>query len=144
METGEIVRANLEELVSPSARDIALSESIGGNAGMACYALNLEVDGEGRIDYIGNAPERTNAAVRVFVPVFAARGTKMHEIAVEVSGEIEEEARSVLSKSLWIWNLYREQAERDLLLRFLHREIGWNTLVEFLSAKYPELARELG
>ena len=142
-EPSEIVRRDLAFLVSPGAREVALSESLGGNAGPGCYALNLEIDREGMILRAGNDPDRANAALRVFVPRLLARQTSLHEVAVEVTGEMAEEARRRLAASAWLWNLYRENEEKALLDRFLTGGIDYGTLVELLRAKYPKLVREL-
>jgi len=139
----EIVRGNLACLVSPRTRQVALSESLGGNAGPGCYALNLQIDAEGRILGAGNDPDKSNAVLRIYVPILRARQTKLHEVAVEITGEMPDEARRRLGASAWLWNLYRENEEQGLLDRFLSGAIDYRTLVELLGTKYPRLSREL-
>lgn len=143
MSSETVIRENLRLLLSPQTRDIALSESVGGNAGAACYALNLEVDREGRILYVGNSPERVNATLRVYVPAFVARVTKLTEMAVDLSGSISESARAPVLRAAWLWNLRREKRERPIIDRFLAGSLSWSQYVEFVRAKYPELAKEL-
>ena len=143
MKPSEVIRKNLKTLISPNTREIALGESIGGNAGMASYALNMELSPEGEILYVGNEPSRTNATVRIFIPAFATRKTKLHEIGVEIWGKVGPEEKSPLTKSVWIWNLYREKTEHDLLDRFINGDLKWEFLLEFLRTKYPRLVREL-
>lgn len=139
----EIVRRNLAFLVSPGAREVALSESLGGNAGPGCYALNLQVDPEGRILGVGNDPDKTNAALRVYVPYLQARRTRLHEVVVEVAGEMSEEVRRRLTAGAWLWNLYRENEEKSVLDRFISGDIDYGILVELIRTKYPKLPREL-
>lgn len=139
----DIVRENLAVLISPETRRVAMAESIGGNAGAACYALNLSVEPSGRIAAVGNAPERVNATLKVFVPRLAAAQTRLKEVAIELSGDLPEEARPGVLRSAWLWNLYREKKERPLLDRYLAGKIAYDVLVELLRSKYPKLAREL-
>jgi hypothetical protein len=143
MTEGEIIRDNLKTLVSPSTREVALAESVGGNAGMASYALNMEVSPEGRILYVGNAPERTNATVRIFVPAFSTRITRLHEIGVEVWGNLATKSEKTVTRAVWLWNLHREENDREILERFMEETLDWGSLLEILRAKYPGLVREL-
>jgi hypothetical protein len=139
----ETVRKNLALLTSPAAREAAMSESLGGNAGAGCYALNLQIDRNGQILSTGNDPERTNAALRVYVPCPPVRKAHLHEMAVEITGEMSEEARRRLTASVCLWNLYREHEEKSLLDRFISGSIDLTTVVELLHTKYPKLARTL-
>ena len=139
----ETVRKDLAFLVSPRARDVALSESLGGNAGPCCYALNLQIDGEGLILGAGNNPQKANAALRVYVPYLQARRTRLHEVVVEVAGEMAEEARRRLTAAAWLWNLYRDSEEKAVLDRFIAGEMDYGILVELLRTKYPKLPRAL-
>jgi hypothetical protein len=141
--SSDAVRSNLLLLISPETRDIALSESVGGNAGPSCYALNLRVDDAGRITYVGNSPDEVNATLRVYVPFFSSRNSKLDEMAIEVTGEIPERARGEVARSAWLWNLYARAQERALLDRFLEGHIAFDTLVELLRSKFPRLAEEL-
>ena len=134
---------NLKRLTSPEARDVALSESVGGNAGPSCYALNLGVEPSGKITYIGNSPDDVNATLRVYVPYFASRQTKLNEMAIEISGDLSMEARNWVTRSAWLWNLYRENREKNLLDAFLGGKLNYATLVELLRSKFPKLAEEL-
>lgn len=143
METEKIIRHNVRVLASPEARDIALSESVGGNAGSACYALNLEVDTDGKIVYVGNHADRVNATLRVYVPSFSARDTKLTEMAIELGGTISEDAKRAVTVAGWIWNLRRIRSERPLVQQFIDGILSWSTLLELLRAKYPELVKEL-
>lgn len=143
MQLSEIIQRNLKTLISPETREVALGESIGGNAGMASYALNMEISPEGEILYVGNEPSRTNATVRIFIPAFATRKTQLHEMGVEIWGDSKREEKSPLSKSIWIWNLYREKTEHELLDLFMTGDLSWEALLEFLRTKYPRLVREL-
>ena len=140
----DIVRENLKRLTSPEAREVALSESVGGNAGPSCYALNLWVEGSGEILHIGNVPDQVNATLRVYVPFFSARSSKLNELAIEVWGDIPEAARRQVSRSAWLWNLHRENQERALLEEFSKGKITFESLVELLRSKFPRLAEELG
>ena len=139
----DVIRNNLRQLTSEEARDVALSESVGGNAGPSCYALNLCVEGDGRITYIGNSPDRVNATLRVYVPYFASRNSRLSEMAIEISGEMQENARRAVTRSAWLWNLYRENQEKPLLDRFLEGNLTYEILVELLRSKFPKLADEL-
>lgn len=139
----ETVRKNLALLTSRSTREVAMSESLGGNAGAGCYALNLQIDRNGQILSAGNDPQRANAALRVYVPYPPARTAPLHEMVVEIAGEMSEEARRRLTASACLWNLYRDCEEKSLLDRFLSGSIDLKTVVEFLRAKYPQLARTL-
>lgn len=139
----EIVLRNLRILDSPEVRDIALSESVGGNAGTACYALNLEIADDGSIASVGNRPERVNATLRVYVPAFRTRTPKMKEMVIELSGEVDSQAKRPVSKAAWLWNLGRVPSERDLIRRFMDGKLKWAALLEFLRSKYPELVKEL-
>lgn len=143
MDAESVIRHNIQVLASPQARDIALSESVGGNAGSACYALNLEVDPDGRIVYVGNHADRVNATMRVFVPSFSLRETKLTEMAIELGGTISETAKRAVTVAGWIWNLRRIRADRPLVQQFMDGAISWGTLLELLRAKYPELVKEL-
>ncbi len=143
MESNEIIRHNLNTLIAPSTREVALGESIGGNTGMASYALNMEIAPDGRILYVGNAPERTNATVRIYVPAFASRKTHLHEMGVELWGTMAAEGEKTLTKAIWLWNLYREKADHDLLERFMEGGLKWSSLLEVLRTKYPRLVQEL-
>ncbi len=139
----EIIRDNLKAMSSPSTREVALAESVGGNAGMACYALNMEISPEGRILYVGNAPERTNAMVRIFVPAFSTKITRLHEMGVEIRSDLEGESEKLLTRAVWLWNLHREENEREILERFMGGTLDWGSLLEILRAKYPGLVQEL-
>ncbi|GEM_PF-6791561 len=143
MQPEALVRHNLQQLLSPEARDVALSESVGGNAGSACYALNLAVDPEGKITYIGNSPDRVNATLRVYVPAFVSRGTKLSEMAIDLSGSIAERSKGAVLRAAWLWNLRRDARERPIVDRFVQGSLSWEPLVEFLRAQYPQLAKEL-
>ncbi len=143
MEEEEIVLRNLRILTSPEVRDIALSESVGGNAGTACYALNLEITEEGSIASVGNRPDRVNATLRVYVPAFRTRTPKMKEMALELSGDLTAEAKRPVCKAAWLWNIGRVPSERAIIQRFLDGKLGWAELLEFLRSKYPELVKEL-
>lgn len=103
----------------------------------------MEISPEGRILYVGNEPERTNATVRIFVPAFANRKTHLHEMGVEIWGKPGSGGKSPLTKAVWLWNLYREKTDHELLDRFMEGKLEWGALLEFLRAKYPSLVREL-
>jgi hypothetical protein len=135
----DTVRKNLALLTSRATREAAMSESLGGNAGAGCYALNLQIDWNGQILSTGNDPERANATLRVYVPYPPVKKAHLHEMAVEVTGEMTEEARRRLTASACLWNLYRECEEKSLLDRFIAGSIDLKTVVELLRAKYPKL-----
>lgn len=138
-----ILRRNLTTLSSPKVREVACSESVGGNAGPGCYAVNLEVDEEGTILSVGNDPVRTNAAVRIFTSAFF-RGVRHHrELAMEVTSAPGERARRRLTLSVWLWNLRLNETETDLLVRFERGDLDWAGLMELLRTRYPELIRVL-
>jgi hypothetical protein len=139
----EVVRENLRMLSSKEAREVAMCESVGGNAGPGCYVLNLEVDGAGRIRYVGNDPDRTNAAIRVFTPAFFIGVKQLDEMVLDVFTGGDGAVKLRLAASAWLWNLHRIGKERDLVDRFLEGKLGWAELLELLRSKYPQLEVEL-
>ena len=143
MDDVEVVRENLKMLASPAVREQAMSESVGGNAGPGCYAVNLGVDDEGRIFYAGNDPKKTNMTLRVFASSFLRGSGRIGEVIVDVYTKMNGPVRRRVSRSAWLWNLYREGKEQAILELFLRAELEWDALVELLRAKYPELAPEL-
>ena len=143
VEDAEVVRENLKMLASPAVREQAMSESVGGNAGPGCYAVNLGVDDEGRIFYAGNDPKETNLTIRVFASAFLRGSGRIGEVIVDVYTKMNGVIRRRVSRSAWLWNLYREGKEKAILERFIRGDLEWNALVELLRAEYPELIPEL-
>ncbi len=141
---GEIIRENLRKLTSREVREMAMSESVGGNAGPGCYVLNLEVDEEGRILYAGNDPERTNIAIRVFTSAFFPGSERLGEMVLDVHEGPGESARRRVGLSSLVWNIHRKKKETEILDRFLDKDLEWTELVELLRGKYPKLPRDLG
>lgn len=143
MEDTAIIRGNLKKLSSREVRDHALSESVGGNAGPGCYVVNLGIDEEGRIVYAGNDPNRTNASIRVFTPVFFRGVRNISEMVLDVASGGAREIHRRVAASAWLWNLYREGKEKEILDRFLDGGLEWEGLMELLRSKYPLLGPEL-
>lgn len=139
----DILRLNLIRLTSREFFETMLGESVGGNAGEACLAVNFEVRPNGRIRYIGNDPSRTNATVRIYMPNFHAGETRLKETIIDVLGDIPPLSRSRLLKSIWLWNLRRVKSEREFVERFKNGELSFEGLVELVRTKYPWLAEAL-
>lgn len=139
----DILRLNLIRLTSQDFFETMLGESVGGNAGEACLAVNFEVRPNGRIRYIGNDPTRTNATVRIYMPNFQPGQTKLKETIIDVFGDIPEVSRSRLLKSIWLWNLRRVKTEREFVERFKDGDLTFEGLVEMVRTKYPWLAEAL-
>lgn len=139
----ETIRSNLKMMTSPEFSNVALSESVGGNAGPSCYAVNMGLTDEGIISYVGNDPYSTNATLRIFLPPFQRRPTRLNELIVDITGEVTVPARSCLTKSTWLWNLWREKSERPIMIQFMDGKLRWHGLMELLRTKYPWLVDEL-
>jgi hypothetical protein len=143
VEAEEIVRGNLRRLSSKETREVAMSESVGGNAGRGCCVLKLGVGGSGCIVYAGNDPVRTNASIRVFSPAFFLGVKKLSETVLDVYTGADGRVKSRLAASAWLWNLHRARREQDLIERFIGGGLDWPALVELLRSKYPQLEAEL-
>lgn len=143
MDETAVIRKNLKTLSSPEVREVAMTESVGGNAGPGCYVLNLEVDPDGRILYAGNDPKRTNVSIRVFASAFFRSAQRVGELILDVHTSLPEEVKRRVACSAWLWNLHRKGSEKEFLERFLEGKLDWPGLVEFLRTKYPNLAPDL-
>ena len=143
MDSTSIIRENLRTLASPEVREVAMSESVGGNAGPGCYVVNLGVDDEGRITYAGNDPRRTNAAIRYFASAFFRGTGRIGELILDIYSGAGETVKNRIACSAWLWNLYRQGSEKPILKKYLDGELDWPGLVELLRSKFPNLAPEL-
>lgn len=139
-QTEEILRANLARLISPDFWGVAMTESIGGNAGRGCLAVNLVVDVDGRVLKMGNDSSQINATLRMYLPFPPKPGMKLREIIIDVVGTLIEGAKERLQKSAWLWNLYQLGPDKALLKDFADGRMSEDELDEMLGSKYPGLA----
>lgn len=134
----DLLRHNLEKLTSSEFWGVAMSESVGGNAQRGCLAVNLEVDAEGRIQYMGNDPDRTNVTIRMYLSWPRKSPEKLKEVIIEVHGVSDPVRKDLLQLSVWLWNVHQLDKERPLLDRFLSGRLAWAATREILASKYPQ------
>lgn len=135
----DVIRHNLRALTSRAFWDVAVCESLGGNAGRSCYAVNFRMDDDGRIFYIGNDPQPrgTHAGIRIYVPLGLRNRSRIREMVIEIYGSVRGEQRQMLEQVVWLWNLFQRGEDREVLDRFLDGRMALAELEEVLEARYP-------
>lgn len=143
VEMEEILRCNTKEMLGARFHNVAINESIGGNAGRNCLAVNMRLDeSTGRILEIGNQAQ-TNLTVRIYMPLAIPTSSKKREpmiIQILVRGPLPRWVLERLEKSSWLWNIHQMRNDADVVEAFLAGRIREPELDELLGARYPARA----